>query len=388
MSTHPDPVPPASEPPKKPIEKRTLGLLLVGLLTVGVTLTSFVSILTTSQPRSAQPGEVQMPTAKPVVSSFAGDVDRAKEIIARNAETASQVAALASALHAQLPPCDPQMREKLKGRYFVLHSNTPDHPDANLECGSDNQWVALPPTVGQVEPETRAQAAAETKASETGALSASEKRKLRLEAAYRSSAIPLHFADNESARTPSPEPVERTSTSAALPVPAPAASGSPLPNGSSLSPAASESTQREQLGVQLSHYTGPRYPVFQGRIIEGLLANRLMGDQGGPLKVQVSTPVYSQDGQRLLIPPGSVLLGEAARVEASGQQRLAVLFHRIIMPDGWSFLLEPTKGLDQQGAAGLTGRINRHLVSLIATAVMVGAIEGLADFTVCLPVRR
>ena len=106
-----------------------------------------------------------------------------------------------------------------------------------------------------------------------------------------------------------------------------------------------------------------------------------MGDQGGPLKVQVSTPVYSQDGQHLLIPPGSVLLGEAARVEASGQQRLAVLFHRIIMPDGWSFLLEPTKGLDQQGAAGLTGRINRHLVSLIATAVMVGAIEGLADFT-------
>jgi type IV secretion system protein VirB10 len=36
--------------------------------------------------------------------------------------------------------------------------------------------------------------------------------------------------------------------------------------------------------------------------------------------------------------------------------------------------------LDQQGAAGLTGRVDTHWPSLIATAVLVGAISGLSEY--------
>src|SRR5437870_13756002 len=44
-------------------------------------------------------------------------------------------------------------------------------------------------------------------------------------------------------------------------------------------------------------------------------------------------PIY---GQLLLIPQGSRILGEVKPVANFGQQRLAVVFHRIVMPDGYS----------------------------------------------------
>jgi type IV secretion system protein VirB10 len=364
---------PEAGQPKKPIEKRTLGLLVVALLVVAGTLTTLVSFLGTSAPK-AQPGEVQAPTAKNTVAGFSDDVNRAKEVIVKNSESASRVASVAAALHASLPPCDDAMRKQLHGEYYVLRSNSVDVPDANLVCQPDNQWAVLPPTVGQAPPVTEAQRAAESHSTATGVLSPAEKHKLRLQAAYQSSPIPLHFAD---------APAHTADSAAAESVASvpPAAQAAAVPAFPAPVPAAVAPPKHEQLGVQLSNYRGPRYPVFQGRIIEGLLANRVMGEQGGPVKVQVTTPVYSQDSQHLLIPPGSILLGEASRVDAAGQARLVVVFHRIIMPDGWSFLLEPTHGLDQQGAGGLTGKVDRHLLALISTAVMVGAIEGLADVT-------
>jgi len=42
------------------------------------------------------------------------------------------------------------------------------------------------------------------------------------------------------------------------------------------------------------------------------------------------------DRQHLLIPSGTKVLGEAKRVDTFGQTRLAVAFHRLIMPDGYS----------------------------------------------------
>jgi type IV secretory pathway VirB10-like protein len=344
-----------------------ISFALAGVLAIGVLLSSVVSLLTTSEPK-AHPGEVQQPTGKPVVKQFGADVDSAAAAIAKNVQAASQVTEMARELHAELPPCEEQMRKQLKGGYYLLRSRNPELPDANLTCGTDNQWVLLPPAVGEIRNETAAQAAAESHAGTSGGLSAAEKHRQRMAAIYQASPIPLHFAD--ASASAEAVPVSATTPPVApFPIPAPA-------------PATPVSEPvHAPLGVELSSYTGPRYPLFQGRIIEGLLVNRLKGDQGGPVKVQVTTPVYSQDSQHVLIKPGDVILGEAVRVGVSGQDRIAVVFHRLIMQDGWSFLLDPTNALDQQGAAGLTGKINRHLVALISTAVMVGAIEGLSDFT-------
>src|SRR6266404_5659712 len=79
-------------------------------------------------------------------------------------------------------------------------------------------------------------------------------------------------------------------------------------------------------------FTGKRYVIFEGTILETLLINRLNGTFAGPVDCLVTTDIYSHDRQQVLIPAGSKVLGEAKKVEVFGQQHLAVFFHRLIMP--------------------------------------------------------
>jgi type IV secretion system protein VirB10 len=72
-----------------------------------------------------------------------------------------------------------------------------------------------------------------------------------------------------------------------------------------------------------------------------------------------------------------VILGSAGTSHGSSQRRLTLEFHRMIMPDGYCVRLERAVGADQQGATGLTGRVDTHWKSLIATAAILGAVEGL-----------
>ena len=77
--------------------------------------------------------------------------------------------------------------------------------------------------------------------------------------------------------------------------------------------------------------------LSEGTVSEHVLINRLEGQFAGPVRVSgFTTDVYSNDRQHLLIPAGSKILGETRKVENFGQTRLAVVFHRLLMPDGFS----------------------------------------------------
>ena len=54
----------------------------------------------------------------------------------------------------------------------------------------------------------------------------------------------------------------------------------------------------------------------------------------------VTADAYSHNGRHVLIPQGSHVLGEARRVETCGDTRLALICHRLIMPDGYSVTLD------------------------------------------------
>ena len=94
---------------------------------------------------------------------------------------------------------------------------------------------------------------------------------------------------------------------------------------------------------------GQPYVLFEGTILDTALLNRMVGDFAGPVKVMVTNPVYSQDRQHVLIPAGTFLLGDVQKVSATGERRLAVRFHRMLMPDGYSVDLDQFHGLDQAG---------------------------------------
>src|SRR5437660_7545756 len=112
--------------------------------------------------------------------------------------------------------------------------------------------------------------------------------------------------------------------------------------------------------TDLNRSRGKDYRVFEGTIIETVLTNRLDGTFSGPVNCLVSYDVYSRDHNHILVPRGSRVLGEVHPIETSGQQRLAMTFHRLIMPDGFSVNLDQFHGLDQVGETGLRDQINHH----------------------------
>ncbi len=119
---------------------------------------------------------------------------------------------------------------------------------------------------------------------------------------------------------------------------------------------------------------GKNYVLFEGTILETVLINRLDGGFAGPVECLLSTDVYSTDRQHLLIPAGSKLLGETKKVETFGQTRLAVAFHRILMPDGYSVSLDQFKGLNQIGDTGLRDQVNNHYLRIFGVSLAVGAL--------------
>ena len=78
-------------------------------------------------------------------------------------------------------------------------------------------------------------------------------------------------------------------------------------------------------------------------------------------------------------PAGSRLLGETRKVEAFGTTRLAVLFHRLIMPDGYSVNLDQFKGLNQEGDVGLKDKVNNHYAQIFGASLAIGALGAIAE---------
>lgn len=141
-------------------------------------------------------------------------------------------------------------------------------------------------------------------------------------------------------------------------------------------------TAKKPVNVNVNGATGQPYVLFEGSIIETTLVTRLDGDFSGPVKVMVTNPVYSRDRQHILIPEGTNILGEVRPVQGFGQRRLAVIFHRLIMPDGYSVDLDQFKGLNQVGETGLKDQVNNHYMQIFGASIALGVISGAAQATV------
>ena len=119
--------------------------------------------------------------------------------------------------------------------------------------------------------------------------------------------------------------------------------------------------------------------MFEGTVLEAVLTNRLNASFSGPVNCMLTTNVYSHDGQQLLIPQGTKALGEVKRVTMFGQERLAVFFHRLVMPDGYSLNLDKFEGLNQVGETGLRDQVNHHYGQVFGISLAIGAIAGFAQ---------
>lgn len=121
------------------------------------------------------------------------------------------------------------------------------------------------------------------------------------------------------------------------------------------------------------------YVLPEGSILPTVLLNRLNGDFAGPVECMVTSNVYSPDRQQVLIPAGSKVLGDAKPVSGLGQRRLAVVFHRLLLPNGTSFALDTAPGLDQSGATALHDKVNNHYFQIFGVSAAVGLLGAAAE---------
>lgn len=130
-------------------------------------------------------------------------------------------------------------------------------------------------------------------------------------------------------------------------------------------------------GVLDATYLPPRspYTVQAGSTISAALVTALNSDQPGRVIAQVSENVFdSVTGEQLLIPQGARLLGTYDADANYGDQRLLIVWNRLIMPNGWSIALRGMPGADASGSVGLHGEVDAHIARIAVASLLSGAL--------------
>jgi type IV secretion system protein TrbI len=114
-----------------------------------------------------------------------------------------------------------------------------------------------------------------------------------------------------------------------------------------------------------------RYVVQAGTVIPAALITGIRSDLPGQVTAQVTEHVYdSPAGNYLLVPQGSKLIGVYDSQISFGQDRVLLVWTRLIMPNGRSIVLERQPGVDTQGFAGLEDEVDHHWGRLFTAAAL------------------
>lgn len=216
------------------------------------------------------------------------------------------------------------------------------------------------------------------------AISAEEQRRLQELEAARLSKL---FAATESRQLP------LSALSAELPP-------NPVPDLAALGlapPAATPTAEDKQLAflnaavdrktVSTDRVAAPASPyVLQaGAVIAAALITGIRSDLPGQITAQVTENVYdSPTGRILLVQQGTRIVGQYDNNVQFGQNRVLLVWNRLIFPNGRSIVLERQPGADAEGYAGLQDGVDYHWWDLakaagLSTLLSIGAELGASN---------
>jgi conjugation trbI family protein len=119
-----------------------------------------------------------------------------------------------------------------------------------------------------------------------------------------------------------------------------------------------------------------RYEIKTGTMIPAVLLTSINSDLPGEILAQVTMDVHDfRTLKYTLIPKGSRLIGRYDSNITYGQNRLLVVWDRIIFPNGQTLLLDNFQGVDVLGNAGLKGKVNNHFWKLLRSIVLSAGIN-------------
>lgn len=118
------------------------------------------------------------------------------------------------------------------------------------------------------------------------------------------------------------------------------------------------------------------FELKAGSIFPSVLITGINSDLPGFIVAQVRENVFDTvSGRHLLIPQGTKLVGEYDSKISYGQERVLVVWTRLILPNGNTLSLEGMPGVDLSGYSGLKDKVNHHYWKLV-TGVVLGSVIG------------
>ena len=117
------------------------------------------------------------------------------------------------------------------------------------------------------------------------------------------------------------------------------------------------------------------YEIKTGALIPAVMIGGINSDLPGAMIAQVSQDVWdTATGGHLLIPQGTRLYGTYDSEVSYGQNRVLVVWSRLIFPDASTLELEGMPGADQAGYGGFKDKVDRHLFRIFSSAVLLSVI--------------
>jgi type IV secretory pathway VirB10-like protein len=98
--------------------------------------------------------------------------------------------------------------------------------------------------------------------------------------------------------------------------------------------------------------------ITADRMIPAILINAITSDLSGKVVAQVEEDIFAAMGKAVLIPKGSRVIGEYINNNKLGENRLQVVWTRIITPHGINILLTNTQSADVIGQSGVLGQLD------------------------------
>ena len=123
-----------------------------------------------------------------------------------------------------------------------------------------------------------------------------------------------------------------------------------------------------------------RFLLRQGFAIPVVLEREINSELPGQIRARVISDVYDSLRNRyLLIPKMSILIGEYKSEMGVGEERLMIVFTRILLPDGRSVRLPAMSGSDSMGRMGKDGDVNTRFWRVFGPSFLIAMITKMAE---------
>lgn len=117
-----------------------------------------------------------------------------------------------------------------------------------------------------------------------------------------------------------------------------------------------------------------KFEIMAGTFIPATLITGINSDLPSNSVAVVRENVYDTvTGNHLLIPKGTKIIGRYDSGVSFGQDRLLIVWQRLIFPNGKYIGLDNMGGIDLSGYAGFKGKVNNHFLKLLQAVVLSSA---------------